>query len=143
KKSNLSKPINQVNKIITLLTNARDRIQADNSSYRTVLKELKEQLGPAVSQLNDEQKEVYNALNKYGKALDKKFKTAASSCNSNDYDALASEGPLINRAIAMHLIREGNFDVARTFMEEAAEKSETLDVPPELTREFEALYEIL
>lgn len=142
KKSNLSKPIAQVSKIVTLLTNARNRIASDPSSYKTVLKELKDHIGPAVSLLNDEQKEVYNALNKYGKALDKKFKTAASF-SSTDYDALASEGSLINRAIAMHLIREGNFNVAKTFIEEAAEKGEKLDVSPELTKEFESLYDIL
>ena len=36
-----------------------------------------------------------------------------------DYDALASRTALINRAIAMHLLREGQFSVASTFLSEA------------------------
>jgi len=36
-----------------------------------------------------------------------------------DYDALASYPSLVNRAIAMHLLREGQFSVASTFLEEA------------------------
>tara|TARA_R110002060_G_scaffold10898_5_gene16064 strand:- start:275 stop:1246 length:972 start_codon:yes stop_codon:yes gene_type:complete len=42
-----------------------------------------------------------------------------------EYDALASHPSLINRAIAMHLLREGQFDVASTFL------SEALDNPPQ------------
>lgn len=41
-----------------------------------------------------------------------------------EYDALASHPSLINRAIAMHLLREGQFSVAQTFI------SEALDNPP-------------
>lgn len=36
-----------------------------------------------------------------------------------EYDALASHPSLINKAIAMHLLREGQFDVASTFLNEA------------------------
>lgn len=38
---------------------------------------------------------------------------------SADNDALSSHPYLINRAIAMHLLREGQFDVASTFISEA------------------------
>ena len=38
---------------------------------------------------------------------------------SAENDALSSHPSLINRAIAMHLLREGQFDVASTFIEEA------------------------
>ena len=36
-----------------------------------------------------------------------------------EYDALASHPSLINRAIAMHFLREGQFSVASTFLDEA------------------------
>ena len=36
-----------------------------------------------------------------------------------DYDALSAQPALINRAIAMHLLREGQFSVASTFLNEA------------------------
>lgn len=38
---------------------------------------------------------------------------------TTDYDALSSHPALINRAVAMHLLREGQFLVASTFFEEA------------------------
>ena len=39
---------------------------------------------------------------------------------TSDYDALSSHPTLINRAIAMHLLREGQFSVASTFVQEAS-----------------------
>ena len=38
---------------------------------------------------------------------------------TTEYDALSSHPALINRAIAMHLLREGQFSVASTFLTEA------------------------
>lgn len=38
----------------------------------------------------------------------------------SDYDAISSHPNLVNRAIAMHLLREGQFSVADTFMKEVA-----------------------
>lgn len=46
------------------------------------------------------------------------FKVPYEDDNS---DAISSQSHLINRAIAMHLLREGKFDVARTFLHEASE----------------------
>lgn len=46
-----------------------------------------------------------------------------------EHDAMAKHHTLINRAIAMHLLREGQFNVASTFIEEAADLSQPL--PPE------------
>ena len=39
---------------------------------------------------------------------------------ASDYDALSSHPNLVNRAIAVHLLREGQFEVASTFMAEVA-----------------------
>ena len=38
---------------------------------------------------------------------------------TTDYDALSSQPSLINRAVAMHLLREGQFSVASVFLKEA------------------------
>jgi E3 ubiquitin-protein transferase RMND5 len=38
-----------------------------------------------------------------------------------EHDAMAEQTKLINRAVAMHLLREGEFNVARTFMAETKE----------------------
>lgn len=142
KKTNLSKPIASVDKIINFLTDAREVIAAHPSSTAFTLAMLRNRVNSALSQLNEDQKEIYNALGKYGKVLDKKFK-ASSQLSSSEYDALEGQEHLINRAIAMHLIREGNFDVASVFLKEAKEKGEPLDVSEALTKEFKDLYEIL
>jgi len=67
-----------------------------------------------------------------------KFK-ATSAFSSTDYDALSNESHLINRALAMHLIREGQFTVANKFVQEAGD----LDIPAELQDEFIEMYQIL
>lgn len=53
-----------------------------------------------------------NALYSTQKFKDKPLPTT-------EYDALSSHPALINRAIAMHLLREGQFSVASTFLTEA------------------------
>lgn len=65
---------------------------------------------------NDHLKDIYSGLNKYSKAVEKKFKEQALPLGDND--AMASQSALIDRAIAMHLLREGHFDVASTFINE-------------------------
>jgi hypothetical protein len=58
---------------------------------------------------------------------------------SAENDALSSHPSLINRAIAMHLLREGQFDVASTFVEEARRQpphpEPTLNTPNPYIRE--------
>jgi E3 ubiquitin-protein transferase RMND5 len=41
---------------------------------------------------------------------------------STEYDALSTQPALVNRAVAMHLLREGQFSVAATFLSEVAKK---------------------
>ena len=74
---------------------------------------MKDAFDKANSDLND----AYAVQNKYAKAVDKKFK--ALPAFTPEDDALSDQAFLINRAIAMHLLREGQFNVASTFLEEA------------------------
>ncbi|KAF8254166.1 hypothetical protein K440DRAFT_618820 [Wilcoxina mikolae CBS 423.85] len=137
-KSNLSKAITDIDKCLALLEKARNNITQDPSSRQVTLAVLQQSMNTHLERVASDHKEVYTALNRYGKALDKKFK-AASAYSSTDYDALLNEGRLINRAIAMHLIREGQFSVAKTFVEEAGD----LDIPAALQDEFVEMYQIL
>lgn len=50
-----------------------------------------------------------------------------------DYDALSSQPALINRAIAMHLLREGQFSVASTFLTEATKNQPSTDMEDDMT----------
>ncbi|KAF3939178.1 hypothetical protein ABW19_dt0210091 [Dactylella cylindrospora] len=134
-KANLSRSIKDIDRCLELLIAARSNIEADPSSATATLSGLESQLKSGFDKTNDSLKEVYSGLNKYGKALDKKFKPI----NLSDYDVLSDHQDLINRAIGMHLLREGNFDIAETFVEEAGLEGA---LPPSLEAEFRDMYRI-
>lgn len=114
---NLSKTITDVQRTIDLLTAARDSLPNDDSAARQSVSKLQKPVQQSCERVNTDLKEVYRSLNSYTKALDKKFKDKPLPTAEND--ALSSHPALINRAIAMHLLREGQFTVASTFIAEA------------------------
>lgn len=115
--ANLSASIGDFQKAIDMLAAAREDIAADPSKAAFTLAKLKTPFNEAVDASYQNLKPVNSGLSKYGKALDKKFKDKPLPSAEND--ALSSHPSLINRAIAMHLLREGQFDVASTFVQEA------------------------
>ncbi|KAI9817116.1 MAG: hypothetical protein M1827_001228 [Pycnora praestabilis] len=118
KKSNLSESVDDVQKTIDLLLRARESIASDPGHVSIALAKLQNPIKQSFDKINEDLKEVHSGLNKYTKALDKKFKD--KPLPTTEYDALSSHPALINRAIAMHLLREGQFSVASTFLIEAA-----------------------
>ncbi|KFX98171.1 hypothetical protein V495_03898 [Pseudogymnoascus sp. VKM F-4514 (FW-929)] len=121
KDASLSQSIEDVDKVLEQLCNAREAIAADSNTASITLAKLQNPFKQGLDRVTDDLKKIYAAHNKYGKALDKNLsqKSLPSETLSTDYDALASHPTLINRAIAMHLLREGQFGVASTFIEEA------------------------
>ncbi|RAR10278.1 zinc ion binding protein [Stemphylium lycopersici] len=132
--ANLSASIEDVQKTIDMLTAARAKVAADPKTAPLTLAKLQDPFKKSLDAVQKDLKPIYSGLNKYGKALDKaclppspsrppcltrwqKFKDKPLPSAEND--ALSSHPSLINRAIAMHLLREGQFDVASTFVEEA------------------------
>lgn len=127
KKGNLSKAIDDVQKLIDLLQQTRDAVAENPDMSALHLAKLQNPVKQSFSKIEDDLKEVNRGMNQYQKALKEKFKSAALPSASND--ALASQPNLINRAIAMHLLREGKFDVAKTFVREAhAHPPEGVDI---------------
>ncbi|KAI5208309.1 hypothetical protein AUEXF2481DRAFT_6241 [Aureobasidium subglaciale EXF-2481] len=120
KKGNLSRTIEDVQKTIDLLVAARATIAADGTSCAPTLAKLKRPIKASLDQVNSDIKDIYSAHKDYSKALDRKFKPQSMPASHND--ALSSQPALINRAIAMHLLREGQFNVAQTFISEANAK---------------------
>lgn len=102
------------------------------------------QVAPQITQTPND---VHKAISRYGKALDRTFKlnvnSAASSIvqiasdNDDSKEAVESREEL-NRAVAVHLLRLGEFDTANIFLGESATK-----LPPLLVEQFELLYDIL
>ncbi|CAI6339754.1 unnamed protein product [Periconia digitata] len=118
KTANLRSSIDDVQNAIDLLTTARANLAAEPQSAPLTLAKLQDPLKRNLEQAQKDLKPIYSGLNKYGKALDKKFKDKPLPSASND--ALSSHPQLINRAIAMHLLRGGEFAVASTFVQEAS-----------------------
>src|SRR5271154_3614863 len=162
KSSKASKTIDQTQEIIDLLQRARDAIAADSTSAQINLAKLQNPVKTAFDGMNTSLREVYGGQNKYARALDKLFKDKALL--SDEIDALSSHSTLINRAIYLHLLREGLFDVANTLHNEAEEMlkqrqeiaaSMGVDVeldhplgldklfPEDIERQFSSMYNIL
>jgi hypothetical protein len=135
--ANLSTSIDHVQRALDMLTAARAKIAADPKTAPLTLAKLQDPFKKSLDTVQKDLKPVYAGLNKYGKALDKKFKD--KPLPSADNDALSSHPSLINRAIAMHLLREGQFDVASTFVDEASRQpphpEPTLNTPNPYIRE--------
>ncbi|OJK00981.1 hypothetical protein ASPACDRAFT_117621 [Aspergillus aculeatus ATCC 16872] len=120
KKTKAAQGLKSVQNSIDLLQNARDAIAADPSQASIILAKLQNPVKASFDSINDSLKETHSGLNKYSKSLDKLFKDRPLP--STEHDLLSSQEHLINRAIAMHLLREGQFSVAATFLSEMAEK---------------------
>ncbi|KAF1835316.1 hypothetical protein BDW02DRAFT_638728 [Decorospora gaudefroyi] len=138
--ANLSTSISDVQQAIDMLTAARAKVAADGSTAPLTLAKLQDPFKKTLEAAQKDLKPIYAGLNKYGKALDKKFKDKPLPSAEND--ALSSHPSLINRAIAMHLLREGQFGVASTFVDEAnrhpPHPEPTLNTPnPYLTESWE------
>ncbi|KAF2430107.1 putative regulator of gluconeogenesis Rmd5 [Tothia fuscella] len=120
-RGHFSKTIDQVQAAIDLLEKAQEKISANPSSAAITLAGLKKPVKDSFDNVTGELKEYYSAAGRYTKAVDKKFKSQPPLTAEND--ALYQQSFLINRAIAMHLLREGQFNVATTFIEEAKSES--------------------
>ncbi|KAJ6442864.1 regulator of gluconeogenesis Rmd5 [Purpureocillium lavendulum] len=146
RRSNLTAAIGDVDNIIELLTSAREQVAAGNAppkepsipslpslttgpyladadahrigmAMTTLQNPVKAQLEAITTDL----KEVTKAQKAFGKALDKALPQRDLPMET---DAMADQPALINRAIAMHLLREGQFSVASTFVREEQRQRE-------------------
>ncbi|RKF78971.1 LisH domain-containing protein C29A3.03c [Golovinomyces cichoracearum] len=116
KDTNLKKSVDDVDAIIEQLEKAREIIVADPNSAPITLATLQNPLKKGFDQINEDLNKVHRAYAKYGRALEKENFPIKSL--PNDLDAVKSHNNLINRAIAMHFIREGQFSMARKFLSE-------------------------
>lgn len=131
-----SRTLPLIDQLIQQLEQKREAVLSQNADTAFALSSLKSSVETFQRSVADEQKETYNVQAKHGKAIAKRFKldlTAAS-------EASVFEGKqnLINNAIALNLIRQGLFDLAESFAEEA---QITLDA--NLVQQFRTMYSIL
>ncbi|KAL8932102.1 MAG: hypothetical protein Q9216_006961 [Gyalolechia sp. 2 TL-2023] len=131
KSGTFSKSLDDIQKTIDLLVNARETIAADPEATSLNLAKLQNPVKSSLEDLHKDLEEVRKHQTKYAKLVDKKFKD--KTLPQMEYEALTSQPALINRAIAMHLLREGQFSVASTFLTEATKNQSLGDMSDDLT----------
>ncbi|KAI0831195.1 Sfi1 spindle body protein-domain-containing protein [Trametes gibbosa] len=102
--------------LIASLRVAKERFLAGTGSQAT-LEALVKMIEEKKKEVDDRQKEVYNALAKFGKALDKKFPNPLPSYNPLFTTPEAKAA--LERTIATHFLRMGRTDTAQTFLSES------------------------
>ncbi|KAF9410474.1 hypothetical protein BGZ94_001636 [Podila epigama] len=106
-----------LDRLINVVNEAKDKIRADPSSVAASLAALSSSLKTVSSGISDEHKELQSSLSKYSKAIDKKFTgEMISAINPHAFD---NKEKVLHNTIAMHFIRQGNFEIADTFAREA------------------------
>ncbi|KAK5171116.1 uncharacterized protein LTR77_004260 [Saxophila tyrrhenica] len=122
KKANLDRTLTDVQALIDQLQRTRDAVAETPELTAMHVAKLKQPVKASFDKIEESLKDVNKGLNQYQKALKEKFKNAQLPTASNE--VLGGENGLVNRAIAMHLLREGKFGVARTFVREVNESQE-------------------
>ncbi|KAI0020136.1 CTLH/CRA C-terminal to lish motif domain-containing protein [Xylariomycetidae sp. FL0641] len=127
----LADTLGDVDKIIDLLTSAKESVAAANDPHTTSLSltKLQNPIKERLDGLSGGLKHVHKAQNDFNKSLRAAFtpKEGSMPALPTQHDPMESQTALINRAIAMHLLREGQFNVASTFISEAQPHH---DAPP-------------
>lgn len=118
KRSKSSTTLDAAQEIIDALQRARDAITAEPTSASVILAKLHNPAKSSFETINASLKEVHGWHNKYTKVLEKLFRD--KTLPSNEIDALSPHPTLVNRAIYLHLLREGLFDVAKSLDAESA-----------------------
>lgn len=123
KTARLSNALGDVDKIINMLTEARGKIAAASDTHTTslALTKLQNPIKEGLEAVTDDLKSVHKGQTRFGKVLQQTLKGSLPT----EHDPMAAHPALINRAIAMHLLREGQFGVASTFISEAQPQPES------------------
>ncbi|RXW24164.1 hypothetical protein EST38_g1732 [Candolleomyces aberdarensis] len=122
--------------LLKSLREAKDEIAAKGVVDPSRLRDLSQVAEGKKKEIEDKQKEVYSSMSRFGKAWDKKFPTALPSYS--DLFSSPSSAAALERTVALHLLRTGQFDVAETFLDESG-----VEIPPKLRGQFVELHEIL
>ncbi|KAI1752819.1 CTLH/CRA C-terminal to lish motif domain-containing protein [Xylaria castorea] len=135
--SKLTAAVQDVDRLIDFLVSAREEVAAANDPHTTslALTKLQNPVSAQLETINSDLGRVHKSQNVFHKALGRAFKETKGTLPT-DHDPMEAQTALINRAIAMHLLREGQFGVASTFIGEAQPQSETpsqdRDRPPSI-----------
>ncbi|GAB5589411.1 hypothetical protein Unana1_04311 [Umbelopsis nana] len=90
-----------------------------------------------------ELKEYSSAVSKYGKAIEKTFKQDPTI--ASDPMAFSGKEQILDRAVALHFIRQGQFQLSESFIKEAGmtDDEEIGTSASELKSKFKEMYDIM
>ncbi|RDX56891.1 hypothetical protein OH76DRAFT_1370055 [Lentinus brumalis] len=121
--------------LLDALRSARERFIAGTGSQANLVA-LAKLVEDKKKEVDDRQKELYNATVKVGKALDKKFTNPLPSYEPLFQSPEAKAA--LERTIAIHFLRTGQFDTAETFISES-----DISIPSEMREQFLDLHRIM
>ncbi|KAG0089883.1 hypothetical protein BGZ92_004061 [Podila epicladia] len=125
-----------LDRLINIVNEAKDKIRADPSSVSASLTALSKNIKTVSSGISEEHKELQSALSKYSKAIDKRFNgDTIAAINPHAFD---NKENILRNTIAMHFIRQGNFEIGDTFAKEAG-----LKLPESMRHKFMEMFEIV
>ncbi|KAJ3023144.1 UNVERIFIED_CONTAM: putative fatty-acid--CoA ligase FadD10 [Siphonaria sp. JEL0065] len=127
-----------LDRVIEQLQTAKASLEGGGSGGLGSVKTLPKQILDEQKKTLDAHKDLHTAAAKFNKAVDKRFKVDWDQMWNPD--ALSTKKDTLNDAIVRHLVREGRFDLARTFAVEAVLPQQPAD---SLTTEFTDMYTIL
>ncbi|PSR94522.1 CTLH/CRA C-terminal to lish motif domain-domain-containing protein [Coniella lustricola] len=119
----LSAAVEDVDKIIEILTQAREQVAqaSDPHTASIALTKLQNPVKDGFDAINEDLRKVDKVRKESVKVLNRTFPARALPTDDN---AMTKNTELINRAITWHLLREGQFSVASTFIKEAQQGEE-------------------
>lgn len=133
------KTISAIDKFIGQLEIERRKLEEDPGHPRPENEVGETEAQAALAQfqknINEDQKETYNAQSKHGKSIAKRFKTDLTA--ATDPTLFAGKEHLINKAIAINFVRQGQFDIAESFAREAK-----IELNADLVAQFRTMYDI-
>ncbi|KAJ8587972.1 hypothetical protein M405DRAFT_820476 [Rhizopogon salebrosus TDB-379] len=126
---------NSLDSLLQSLRDVKDRINAGSVTEDTYVL-LAQNVEAKKKELDEKQKEIYNGIARFGKALDKKFTQPLPA-----YDPLFTSDhaqAALERTIALHFLRTGQFSIAETFIQECG-----ISIEPELRTQFQDLHRVV
>ncbi|OMJ22014.1 LisH domain-containing protein [Smittium culicis] len=121
--------------LIDLVKNRLEKLSEQDEAGADDITILKFKGATTLQDLKNNQKDLYTAVSKQGKVIDKISKIDLDNCcNPKLFEGKTR---LLDSEIALHLLRGGNFKLAEVFI-----KDSNAEIPENIKNEFFCLYSI-
>ncbi|KAF8977562.1 hypothetical protein BGZ46_007297 [Entomortierella lignicola] len=118
-----------LDRLISVINEAKEKIKTDPSSVATSMAILGKTLKTTSNGISEEYKDLQSSLTKYSKAIDKKFTgDMMTTINPHAFD---NKERILRNTVALHFIRQGNFEEAG------------LTIPDSIRHQFVEMFDIV